>query len=133
MSITPIEGGEERDESVTSQTEQEGVRARLRSWLASVSERVRSAIVTGSASDSDTPTATTHVRRTGEIRVGGQRRLADDYESVTDDERAATSHRGALPGSADIDAKQEGDTLCVYNPKLDEEYISSDTWEPVER
>jgi hypothetical protein len=68
------------------------------------------------------------------IRVGGQRQLRESYESASESDNTdgVPPARGALPEHAGIDAKQEGDTLRVYNPQQEGAFITSDTWTDIE-
>ena len=131
MSITPVkedEGGKPRE---PSRNDRQGVRARLQSWLAAVGQRIRSVF----APDDGREDAQSGERaESAQIRVAGQRQLASTHESATEaaDPDGPPPARGTLPGSARVDAEQNGGTLRVYNPQHDEAFIASDTWLDVE-
>lgn len=129
MSVTPIEGDEEREHREQSRVGRPGVRARLRTWLASVGKRLR-AVVTSTVQESTT--ADEETGQSGAIRVSGQRRLTSpDGQSVIEGDPPPA--RGKLPGSAEVAVAKEDGTLRVYNPEQEGAFIASDTWEDVEQ
>lgn len=127
MSITPIE--EAGDNREPSRDERPGVRGRLRTWLASVGQRLR-AVVTPTVRESTTDEEETE--QSGAIRVGGQRRLTGASGQSTD-ETDPPPARGNLPGSAEVDVEENDGTLRVYNPEHEGAFIASDTWEDIEQ
>ena len=131
MSITPIEADDSGGNREQSRDEHPGVRARLQAWVTSVGRRLRNALTLTERRQEPSETET---HRSVEIRVGGQRRLSESYESATesDDTDGPPPARGALPEHAGIDAKQEGETLRVYNPQQEGAFIASDTWTDIE-
>ena len=127
MSITPIKGDAGRADDDSSPAERTGVRARLRSWFSSVSTRVRTLF--GRRRTEEVEESRTE---RGQIRVTGQRRLAPTKQTTDGQTIEDAPHRESFSGSTDVDAERDGDSLRVFNPNLDEAYITSDTWEEVE-
>lgn len=135
MSITPIGEGEDSENGESSRDPGSGVRARLRSWFESVGRGIRKLRQQFQINSSGEPKAErTPDHKKGEIRVGGQRRLEGPRSTARGDESAETpTVHGQLPSGTSIDAEQNGDTFCLYDPELPDAYITSDTWEDIER
>lgn len=136
MSITPAEGdgkgGQENRELACDQ--RQGVRARVRSWLQSIGQRIRELCQESADADSDAPPSErSSDHQKGEIRVSGQRRLEDPQQSSTrtvgSSDQSAVQPR--LPGTGGGEAERDGNRL--YDPDQPDAYITSDTWEDVER
>lgn len=128
MSITPIEGDENAKSGGDDRpSRRSGVRARLRGVLDSLGNHVRSFLQRLRGSGSSSAGETTRDSRGSRLRVSGQRKLTSGKSSES------APRRGNLPGSTDLTAEREGDSLRVYNPELSDAYITSDTWQEIER
>jgi hypothetical protein len=132
MSITPIEEDGREKERTPAEDQRPGVRARLCSWVASVRDRLRGAFSPG-PSTREVTAQRPDEQRAGEIRVGGQRRLAGAPQEPATDRETPPSARRALPARSQVSAERDGDRFRVYNPQLDDAFISSDTWEVIEQ
>lgn len=137
MSITPIGEGEDSENGESSRDPGSGVRARLRSWFKSVGRgilKLRQQFQVSDSGSRKSETERTSDHRKGQIRVGGQRRLEGPRPTERGGESAETpTVHGQLPSGTSIDAEQNGDTFCLYDPELPDAYIRSDTWEDIER
>ncbi len=136
MSITPVEGDGKRDQEDKRLAcdQRQGVRARVRSWLQSIGQQIRNLRRGPTDSDSDSSASEqSSDRQKGEIRVSGQRRLEDPQQSSTRDVESVepSTAQPKLPSAGDGDTEREGNRL--YDPNQPDAYITSDTWEDVER
>lgn len=130
MSITPVgedgAGGQENRELACDQ--RQGVRARVRSWLQSIGRRLRKVSQLSRDSASNSSTERSADRHKGEIRVSGQRRLEGSQRAESVE---LATVRPELPGTGDDNTERDGNRL--HNPDRPAAYITSDTWEDVER
>jgi hypothetical protein len=135
MSITPVErdGEGDQEDRELAWNRRQGVRARVKSWLQSVGRGLRNLRQRFHGADSDSPTPERSPDdKQGEIRVGGQRRLEPRSTTERDADSAETSSvRRGLPSTDDGDAERDGNRL--HNPDRPDAYITSDTWEDIER
>lgn len=133
MSITPVEGDEDR-ETQSGSASRSGVRARVSSFLGALGSRLRE--VLGRTRDQSRSTPAGPPGETpggngggGQLRLAGQGRLESGREHGGRQEvRELPAHRGT-----DLAMERDGNLLRVYDPDADGAYVASDTWEPIER
>jgi len=130
MSITPIEeGGDHGHDEPSEASQSSGVRNVVGAVLAGFKRAGRRFVARLRDPFGVAPGAG-YARRGSQLRVSGQRRLTAARESGTENGR---DEPRALPDGTTAEAEKEDDSLRVYDPDRSEAYISSDTWETVER
>jgi|AntRauTorcE11898_2_1112593.scaffolds.fasta_scaffold18050_2 hypothetical protein len=135
MSITPVEGdredGQENREVASDQ--HQGVRARVRSWLQSIGRQLWNLRQQSNSSERGSTAKRSSDDKKGEIRVSGQRRLEGPRCTPTRAVESVdiTTRQPELPGASEGDTERDGNRL--YNPDRPDAYITSDTWEDIER
>lgn len=133
MSITPVEGGEDRETQPESAS-RSGVRARVSSFLGALGSRLREFLGRTRGQDRSPPSGPpSETPRgnggSGQLRLAGQGRLESGREYGGRQEvRELPANR-----KTDLAMERDGDLLRVYDPDASDAYVASDTWQTVKR
>lgn len=134
MSITPIEGNNDRSGQEGSEPGRSGVRARVRAFGRRLLNGLRSVLSPTGTSSQTRSNAPAERERTGTDLVVGPQNTTSRVPATRSQRVEGTTDRPPTPGErSNIDTQRQGDRFRVYDPDDPDAYISSDNWVRVER